>query len=92
MDPAEVVAKAIRDVWDSPEPGEPDVFPSSLDTAAAALEALKESGFVVVPMPEGMESLVERLESRNRRTPSWSSTYDADAHTLATFLRSTFEL
>ena len=50
VDPVEVAADAIRGVWSVPRV--PDRFPSSVDTARAAIEAVEEAGFELVRMED----------------------------------------
>ena len=51
VDPVEVAADAIRGVWSVPRV--PDRFPSTIDTARAAIEAVEEAGFELVRMEDG---------------------------------------
>jgi hypothetical protein len=88
MDPAEVIALAITAAHDAPPPGEPDRFPGTYETAEVILERLRLSGLSVVPISEGLEAIISRLESRNKGVPSYSSIYDGDAQKAAEFIRS----
>ena len=75
MDPAEVVEVALRELWQPPPPGEPDVFPGNREQAEVAVAALRSAGFLVVPDP-GLNRVLDRAHSRLRGRPSWSDDYD----------------
>lgn len=74
MDPADVIAQVLHDVWQPVE--RIDQFPSRWSQAESILAALAEFGFCVVQRPEGLGQVLERLDARNRGRPSWSDGYD----------------
>lgn len=87
VDPTDLVADALRELWQPPAPGEPDRFPGNRQQAEAMMNALGSAGFAVVPT-EGLYRLVEEARSRLRGRPSWSDGYDV----LAADVLSMFEV
>lgn len=75
VDAADLVADALRQLWQPPGPDEPDRFPGNREQAEVALAALRSGGYAVVPA-EGLDRLVDRARSRLRGRPSWSDDYD----------------
>ena len=73
MDPADIIAQVLHDVWQPVEGMEQ--FPSRWSQASAVLLALEEAGFALVQV-EGLGTLLERFEARLRGRPSWSDDYD----------------
>jgi hypothetical protein len=75
MDPADVVAAALADIWQPPAPGDPDRFPSRPAQGTAVVDALRSAGFVVEPA-ERIVPLVRAARFRLRGCPPWSDDHD----------------
>lgn len=67
--PSEAARDAVAAAWDTPEPGEPDRFPSTLGTADAVLAAIYAEGYRVIDAGQ-LDALREKaraLETEVRR-------------------------
>jgi len=67
--PSEAARDAVARAWDTPEPGEPDRFPSTQGTADAVLAAIYAEGYRLIDAGQ-LDALREKarhLETEVRR-------------------------